>query len=233
MRAITNALSGFLHLFFPRVCSVCGKDLIHGEKVMCTACEYNMPLTRFWHDMENPVAQTFWGRVPIENACSYLFFAKGSKYRPLLHQLKYQGKQEVGIEMGLLFGQALSTSHLYESIDFTIPVPLHPKKLRQRGFNQAELLAQGIANGLGVGIETGSLLRTEFTQTQTQKTRTERIRNVENAFVIAQHKQLEGKHVLLVDDVLTTGATLEACASQLIGVDGCKVSIATLAYASN
>jgi ComF family protein len=191
-----------------------------------------MPLTRFWDESDNPVAQTFWGRVEIENACAYFFFAKGSKYRPLLHQLKYKGKREVGVELGLIFGQTLAKSDLYRGIDYTIPVPLHPKKLRIRGYNQAEAIAQGIAQGLGTGMVTNQLVRKEFTETQTRKSRVERVRNVADAFELKNGNGLKGKHLLLVDDVITTGATLEACATKLLTIEGCKVSIGTLAYAN-
>jgi len=227
-----SILTGFSHLFYPRVCAVCNTDLIEVERVICLSCLYKMPLTRFWDDPDNPVAQTFWGRVEIENACAYFFFAKGSKYRPLLHQLKYKGKPEVGVELGLIFGQTLAKSHLYKGIDYTIPVPLHPKKFRIRGYNQAEAIAQGIAKGLGTGMVTNQLVRKEFTETQTRKSRVERVRNVADAFELKNGNELKGKHLLLVDDVITTGATLEACAAKLLTIDGCKVSIGTLAYAN-
>lgn len=232
MQIIKQLFSSFLRLFYPKVCSVCGADLVEGEEVFCISCLYKIPLTRFWNDKENPVAKIFWGRVNIENACAYFFFAKGSKYRPLLHKLKYKGEKEIGTALGLQFGQALKKSELYSSIDFVVPVPLHPKKLRIRGYNQAEAIADGIATGLGTKLSITHLLRTEFTETQTRKTRAERVKNVAEAFAVANKSEIEGKHLLLVDDVVTTGATLEACAAKLLEVENCKVSIAALAYAS-
>ncbi|MDD2195868.1 MAG: phosphoribosyltransferase family protein [Bacteroidales bacterium] len=232
MTLAKSILSGFAHIFYPRVCGVCNTDLIHAEKVICLSCLYKMPLTRFWNDADNPIAQTFWGRVEIENACAYFFFAKGSKYRPLLHQLKYKGKYEIGVELGLIFGQTLAKSDLYKGIDYTIPVPLHPKKLRIRGYNQAEAIAEGIAKGLDIGMDTSHLVRKEFTETQTRKSRTERIKNVADAFELKNGSELKGKHLLLVDDVITTGATIEACAAKLLTVEGCKVSVGALAYAN-
>jgi competence protein ComFC len=225
--------SGFFHLFYPKLCAVCSTDLMQGEEVICITCLYQIPLTRFWNDADNPVAKIFWGRVNIENACAYFFFAKGSKYRPLLHKLKYQGQKEIGVELGRQFGQVLTKSELYKDIDYVVPVPLHPKKLRIRGYNQAEAIAQGVGQGMSVELSTTLLVKTEFTETQTRKTRAERVKNVADAFAIANKDEIEGKHLLLVDDVVTTGATLEACAEKLLDIKGCRVSIVALAYASN
>jgi competence protein ComFC len=230
---IKNLFSGFLHLFYPRVCAVCSTDLMMGEDVICISCLYQMPLTRFWVDRENPVAKIFWGRVNIENACAYFFFSKGSKYRPLLHKLKYQGQRGIGVELGKQYGLALGKSELYKGIDIVVPVPLHPKKLRIRGYNQAEVIAEGIAQGMGIEISTKHLIRKEFTETQTRKTRSERVKNVADAFALKDENELGGKHILLVDDVVTTGATLEACAEKLLEAEGCRVSLGALAYASN
>jgi len=225
-------ISGFIHLFYPRVCSVCGTDLMHGEGMFCITCLYDIPLTRFWNDKENPVAQTFWGRVSIEDACAYFFFVKGSKYRPILHKLKYKGQRDIGVELGVQFGQVLKNSVYYKNIHYVVPVPLHPKKLRIRGYNQAEAIAEGIAKVIGADLSTNHLIKTEYTETQTRKSRAERVLNVSESFSINNPKELEGKHLLLVDDVITTGATLETCAAKLLEVEGIKVSIAALAYAS-
>jgi ComF family protein len=205
---------------------------MHGEGVFCITCLYDIPLTRFWSDKENPVAQTFWGRVNIENACAYFFFVKGSKYRPILHKLKYKGQRDIGVELGIQFGQALKKSELYQGIDYVVPVPLHPKKLRVRGYNQAEAIAEGMAKVIGAELSTDHLIKTEFTETQTRKTRAERVLNVSESFSLQNTKEFENKHLLLVDDVITTGATLETCAAKLLEIEGTKVSIAALAYAS-
>jgi ComF family protein len=230
---INQAFTGFIHLFYPKVCSVCGTDLVQGEGVFCVTCLYEIPLTRYWNDKENAVAQTFWGRVNIENACAYFFFAKGSKYRPLLHKLKYKGQRDIGVELGIQFGQALKKSELYKGIDFVVPVPLHPKKLKIRGYNQAEAIAEGIAKVIGANLSTSHLIKTEYTETQTRKTRAERVLNVSESFSLQNKKELEGMHLLLVDDVITTGATLETCAAKLLEINDSKVSIVALAYASN
>lgn len=232
MSLASQIFSGFIHLFYPRVCSVCGTDLIHGEDAFCIKCLYNIPLTRFWLDKDNPVAQTFWGRVNIENACAFFFFVKGSMYRPILHKLKYKGQREIGVELGTHFGQALFKSDLYNDIDFVVPVPIHPKKLRVRGYNQAEAIAEGIAKVTGSKLSTNHLIKTTYTETQTRKSRAERVLNVSESFTLQNTKEIEGKHLLLVDDVITTGATLETCAAKLLEIEGTKVSIAALAYAS-
>jgi len=230
---VKQVFSGFIRLFYPKACAVCGSDLVRGEEAICVSCLYKIPLSRHWHDKENPVAQIFWGRVNIENACAYFLFAKGSKYRPLLHKLKYKGQREIGVELGLHFGQELIKSDFFNDIDFIVPVPLHPKKLRIRGYNQSEVIAEGMSQGMGVPISTTHVVRTEFTATPTRKTRAERIKNVANAFTVSNAEEIKGKHLLLVDDVITTGATLEACAMKLLEVEGCRVSVAALALASN
>jgi ComF family protein len=204
-----------------------------GEQVICLSCLYEMPLTRFWDQADNPVAKIFWGRVAVENACAYFLFAKGSKYRPLLHKLKYKGHYDIGVELGRQFGLVLKKSKYYADVDFVVPVPLHKKKLRIRGYNQSQAIAEGICQGLGTNISTNHLIRTEFTETQTRKTRAERVKNVAEAFAVVNPDELENKHILIVDDVVTTGATLEACAAKLLNAASCRVSIGALAYASN
>ncbi|NHB69012.1 ComF family protein [Perlabentimonas gracilis] len=226
-------LAGFIQLFYPRTCAVCHSDLMVGEEVMCLTCLYALPLTRFWNQKDNPVAKVFWGRVPVENACAYFLFAKGSKYRPLLHMLKYKGRRDIGVELGRQFGLVLKSSELYHGVDYVIPVPLHKRKLKIRGYNQAQAIAEGICQTLGAELSINHLIRTEFTETQTRKTRAERVQNVAQAFSVVNSDDFTGKHLLIVDDVVTTGATLEACAAKLIEAANCKVSVGALAYASS
>ena len=212
---------------------VCHNDLVDGESVICSSCLYHIPRTKYWLDPENPVAKIFWGRVFVENACSFFFFSKGSQYRKLLHHLKYNGKREIGVELGKQFGIELSKVDAYQNIDFIVPVPLHAKRLKQRGYNQAEEIAVGLNGAMSIALSTNNLIRPEYTETQTRKTREDRVKNVSQAFKIDNPKEFEGKHILLVDDVVTTGATLEACANTVLNVKDAKVSIVTLAYASN
>ena len=230
---IGRIFTDFFHLFYPNICQVCHNDLADSEKVICSSCLYHIPRTKYWLDKDNPVAKIFWGRVFIENACSFFFFAKGSKYRKLLHYLKYQGRQEVGVALGKEFGFELKNVSEYSSIDFIVPVPLHAKRLKQRGYNQAESIAHGLEEALGKPVITDVLVRSEYTESQTRKSRAERIQNVSKAFVLNHPEKLEYKHVLLVDDVITTGATLEICASTILEAKNTKVSIATLAYANS
>jgi ComF family protein len=225
----TTVLKHFFGLLYPNLCEACGCALVGQEHICCLSCLYNLPRTHYWKTPDNPAAQIFWGRVPIVHACSFFFFNKGSRYRTLLHKLKYKGKPEIGVELGRQLGRELKNAPLYQSIDMIIPVPLHPKRQRHRGYNQSERIAVGIAQMTGWEVNTSSLVRTRFTKTQTRKSREERWENVSDAFALLNAAPLANRHVLLVDDVLTTGSTLEACILQLQKAAGCKVSVATLA----
>jgi len=178
------------------------------------------------------VAKIFWGRAFVQNACSFFFFAKGSRYRKLLHQLKYNGKKEVGFTLGKEFGNELKMIESYKNIDLIVPVPLHLKRFKQRGYNQAEEIAKGLQVSMGIPLSTINLVRYNYTETQTRKTRTQRVENVSKAFRLETPNDFKGKHILIVDDIVTTGATLEECATTVLEVEGTKVSIATLAYTS-
>jgi len=223
-------LNDILELFFPGLCITCGKKLITREKFICFDCEQDLPRTRFHSDSENKVAQLFWGRVKLENATSWLFFRKGSRYQKLVHCMKYKGMKEIGEEMGGMFGRELTASP-FKMVDLVIPVPLHPQKQRKRGFNQSEWIARGIAAEMGKPLSTGNLIRNLSNPTQTRKNRFERWQNVEGIFSVAGPELIRLKHILLVDDVVTTGSTLEASAVALLAAGVEKVSIATLACA--
>jgi ComF family protein len=219
----------FFGLFYPKLCEACGDALGVQEDVFCLSCLYRLPRTNYWAEAGNPVEQVFWGRVPVEHACSLFFFGKGSRYRKLLHKLKYDGKREIGIALGRQLGMELKNAPLYQSVELIVPVPLHPKKQYRRGYNQSEQIAAGIAQATGWQVDTASLIRTVFTETQTRKSRVERWKNVSEVFLLQNAAAVAHKHILLVDDVLTTGATLEACILQLQKAEGCTVSVATLA----
>jgi ComF family protein len=229
---LLRILNDFVRLFYPNLCMVCHNDLATGESVICTSCLYHIPRTKYWFDAENPVAKIFWGRVFVQNACSFFFFSKGSRYRKLLHQLKYNGKPEVGFVLGKEFGFELGKIDAYKNIDYLVPVPLHPKRLKQRGYNQAEEIAKGLQESMGIPVSTDNLIRSGYTETQTRKSRTERVKNVSKAFKLDKPENFKDKHILIIDDVVTTGATLEECAAIVLESEGAKVSIATLAYAS-
>lgn len=221
-----------LELFFPSLCVTCGKKLLSQEKYVCLDCRSDFPRTNFHRETENKVAQLFWGRVEVELATSFLYFRKGSRYQRLVHFLKYKGLKELGPEIGNIFGQELLSSP-FGDVEVVVPVPLHPKKLRQRGYNQSEWIARGIAEAMQKPLSAANLQRVRFTPTQTRKTRFERWRNVEGIFAVENPEEFAGKHLLLVDDVVTTGSTLEAAAFALLQAGAARVSIATLACAES
>jgi len=231
MKKLFQTLSDFSELFYPNLCVTCGNRLISQEKHVCIDCWQDLPLTNFHLEPENKVAQLFWGRVKIQCATSFFSYKKGSKYQQLIHFVKYKGLTELGIEAGKRFASSLSESEFFKNIDVLVPVPLHPKKYKKRGFNQSELIAQGMAEVLQKPVSKDNLVREKFTSTQTRKNRYDRWQNVEGIFSLRHPKEFSGKHILLIDDVVTTGSTLEAGAHELLKLENTKVSIATLAFA--
>lgn len=231
MSKLARGYSYLLELFFPTLCVTCGNRLVTQEKFVCIDCWLDLPVTNFHFFKENKVAQLFWGRVNIENATAYFAYNKGSKYQQLIHFIKYRGLKELGFITGQRFGLELSKSAEFGSVDVIVPVPLHPKKQKIRGYNQSEWIAKGISETLEKPVSIGNLQRNLHTSTQTRKTRYERWENVENIFEIKKPGEFAGKHILLIDDVVTTGSTLESCAFQLLLIENVKVSIATLAFA--
>jgi ComF family protein len=223
-------ISNFVELFFPRLCMACSNPLFSHESELCNLCHYHLPRTNFQKDLNNPVAQLFWGRVNIEYATSYFFYNKGSRYQQILHQLKYKGKKEIGYHLGKKFGDEILGSH-FSNVEIVIPVPLHPSRQRKRGYNQAEWIAMGLSESLQKPLDNKSLVRTNSSTTQTKKGRYDRWTNVEGIFRATLPERLTNRHILLVDDVVTTGATLEACASVILSLNNTRVSIATLAVA--
>ena len=220
-----------INIFFPPVCVSCGEVLNHHDHFVCIKCLIHLPRTNFHLDEKNKVAQAFWGRVKIEKATSYFFFNKGSDYQRLIHDLKYHGNYELGVYLAKSYAQEIIRSGFFRSIDCIVPVPLHRKKLKKRGYNQCLAIAEGMAEVTNMPFLNHNLIRTEYNETQTHKGRYDRWENVELIFSVLQPQAFEGKHVLLVDDVVTTGATLEACAQQILQSENSKVSILTLAYA--
>ncbi len=222
-------LNDFLSLIFPKVCYACGKSLFKSENCICTYCHYHLPKTNFHLNPDNPVQKLFWGRVNIQAASSMYLFNKGSKVQHLIHQLKYRGKKEIGVSLGQYYGKELRSSPLFSSADMVLPVPLHSKKLKRRGYNQSEAFAAGIAESMEIPSEGSILTRVRASQTQTKRSRYERWKNVEEIFEVAAPEKIEGKHILLADDVVTTGSTLEACANKILEVPGTRVSVVTIA----
>jgi ComF family protein len=231
MKKLARNISDIVDLFFPKLCITCGERLVSQENYLCMNCWHDLPVTNFHKNSENKVTQLFWGRVNIENATSFFGYKKGSRYRELIHYIKYKGLKELGLETGKRFGFVLAQTDEFNTVDLIVPVPLHKRKLKKRGFNQSDWIAAGVAEVLKKPVSTDNLFRRVYTATQTKKNRFERFRNVEGIFAIKEQHKFEGKHILLIDDVVTTGSTLEACAVEILKLDGTKVSIATLAFA--
>jgi len=227
----TPILFYLTELLFPRLCIICGDRLIEQEQWICLDCLHHIPRTNYHLEPDNRVAQLFYGRVQIEYATSFFYFSKGSKYQSLLHNLKYKGMKELGEEIGKQFGIDLLQSPEFSSVDVICPVPLHPSKEKKRGYNQSWWIASGIAQQMNKELSDNNLKRVTATETQTRKNRFERWQNVEGIFKLSDPEAFSGKHILLVDDVVTTGSTLEACAQTLLSQTNARVSIATLATA--
>jgi ComF family protein len=225
-------LKDLLSLVFPSVCAACGRSLYSSEDCVCTICHYKLPQTDFHKQPDNPVAKLFWGRVPLQGAASYYSFSKGGKVQKLVHQLKYRGKKEIGVTLGRFYGSELRQSAAFADVHTIVPVPLFADKLKKRGYNQSESFAQGLARSMDLPLDTRSLQRIRPSETQTKRTRFERWKNVENIFSVLNEEKLQGRHILLADDVVTTGATLEACAQALLKLPDTRVSIATIAFAA-
>lgn len=229
MYLIQQTFADLFQLLFPRNCNACGTALFYGEKTICTKCLYDLPFTDFHLYPENPAARLFWGRIPIHQVIALLHFKKGTRVQQLIHQLKYKGQTDIGLLLGNMIGERMLSSN--QKPDLIIPVPLHPKKERSRGYNQSQCIAEGIAHILQIPISTELLIRKINTNTQTKKNRYNRFENIKAAFEINQPHDLKNTHILLVDDILTTGATFEACGKLLLDNGLNKLSIATLAYA--
>ena len=224
-------LLSFFRLFAPRHCAVCGAVLDDGEEVLCLKCDIGSPRTGYHLRADNPVEQRLWGRFPLVRAASYLRYGKGGDYRRILLQLKYGGRKDYARAMGRRMAADLARSGFFEGVDVLLPVPLHPGKERRRGYNQSVCLAQGVSDVTGIPVSVGNVRRRKFTETQTRKSSLQRWENVDGVFTAADATAFAGRHVLLLDDVLTTGATLTACADALQGVEGVRFSVLTLAVA--
>ena len=220
----------FLSLFYPNLCLACDQHLPTQSSEICLQCQAELPQTNFHHEKENPIIEKFWGRISIMHGTALYYFSKEGRVQHLIHQLKYDSKPQIGVQLGNILGTQLATSAFYQKIDCIIPVPLHSRKERIRGYNQSDAIAKGISQTLGKPWQRGILRRIAYTETQTKKSLMERFENVETAFEVFQADKIKGKHLLLVDDVLTTGATIEACTLKLLAVEGVKVSIAVLSF---
>ncbi len=231
MNYFHDLIDDFLSLLFPRICYGCGEHLLRNEYLICTGCFALIPRTDFHLDPENPVARLFWGRCKVEKAAAFSIYARGSKIRRIIHAIKYSGIKELGNLMGRIYATQLKENGFFNDIDVIIPVPLHRSKLKKRGFNQAESICEGISEITGLPVDTYSLIRKIPSGTQTRRSRYDRWLNVEGIFGLTNNKSLSNRHILLVDDVITTGSTIEACVNALMQAENIKISVIALAWA--
>lgn len=220
----------FISLLFPRLCYGCGNHLVRNESLICTECFVMIPRTNYHLNPDNPVSQLFWGRCRMEKAAAFSYYTRDSRIRKMIHQLKYKGARDIGSELGRIYAVSLRSSNFLDDIDMIIPVPLHPSKKRQRGFNQSDEISRGISSVSGLPVDTGTLIRKTGSKTQTRKSRYDRWTNVRDIFLVTDEEKLKGQHILLVDDVITTGSTIEACACEILKTEGTKVSVVALAF---
>ncbi len=226
-----NLFADFFNLFYPELCVVCSENLLKNEQYICLSCLNSIPKTNYHLVPDNPIEKRFWGKVPVYRATAFFYFQKGSAFQKLLHALKYKGNKEIGERIGKFAAVDLLDSPDFKTIDVIIPVPLHPKKYRKRGYNQSEWIGKGMSQILEKPQDITTLKRIRENTTQTKKSVFERFENTEGIFKCDDLTTLAGKHILLIDDVLTTGSTLEACIRALLEIENIKVSVFTVAVA--
>lgn len=231
MRWLSAMGEAVSQLFFPHHCAACGTDVLSRDTELCWHCLGSLPATHFTSLPANPLEEIFWGRLPVQAATALYFYTQDSLLQKAMHAFKYHRNQALGIQLGRLLGKELMQSERFQA-DLLIPVPLHPRKQKQRGFNQSALICQGISQVMKIPYQEGVLVRTKASETQTNKNRISRWKNTEGKFALSNASALEGKHCLLVDDVITTGATLESCGQALLKAPDVKISIASLGTAA-
>ncbi|MBC7695826.1 MAG: ComF family protein [Burkholderiales bacterium] len=224
-------LQDFISLIYPRNCVACGNSLFKHEDQVCNYCYTNLPKTNFHRQQRNPVDALFYGRTPLLIASSFYLFQKKGSIQKILHAIKYKSNKDLAVLVGKWYAEDLKTDPVISKADYIIPVPLHSKKFKMRGFNQSEEFAKGLSEGLKTSLNTSVLQRKEFTETQTKKSKYERWENVEDVFELICPETFKNKQVVLVDDVITTGATIEACCQLLQQIEGIKISVLSIAYA--
>ena len=223
-------LKEILNIFYPNVCLCCKIPLTVQEDTICLTCRFDLPVTNFSTEKENLVEKTFYGRVQIESGTTLFYFLKPSNVQQLIHELKYKGQQQVGEFVGNWLGEELLLSGRFKNLDCIIPVPLHNSKLKDRGYNQVTVFGKTLSKKLNIPFSEDVLIKTDASKTQTKKLRFDRWKNAQHKFIIQNTEKISNKHILLIDDIITTGATIEVCARTLLNEQNTKVSIASIAY---
>ena len=226
---ISNIINDINTILVPLLCFGCNAPLYRGEEHICTVCRNQLPLTEYTFNAENPVDRIFYGRINIIKASSFLLFTEKGIVKNLIHYLKYKNQEQIGLFLGNWYGSILKENNFLNKIDYVVPVPLHRKKLRKRGYNQVALFAKTIAAHINAQYLDQVLVKTANTRTQTNKSRILRWQNKQALYLLKDIKIFKNKNVLLLDDVITTGATMEACATALSQSKGINIYIASMA----
>ena len=229
MKLSTAIFSPLVHFLYPHNCIGCGSDLIEKENFLCLDCINDLPHTGFALHAGNPVEKIFWGRIPVTSGTSQFYFSKDSVIQNCIHEFKYRGNKKLGLYLGKVMGKSILNCNRFSNIDYLIPLPLFTAKEFKRGFNQSSILCSGINEIMNIPVVTKIVKRVIHTETQTKKGRIQRWENVEKSFSVIEPDLLKGKHILLVDDVITTGATIEACGREILKIEGTQLSVASLA----
>ncbi len=224
-------LNNITNLFFPPVCAGCHSFLVSNENVICTLCRHDIPLTNHHLNIENESFNKFYGRIPLEHSSAMLYFHKTGMVQEMIHNLKYKGQEEIGTVLGQWYAEHLKNLELFQTIDEIIPVPLHKRKHRERGYNQVTNFGLSLSNGLNIKYNPNLLVRNIYSKTQSKKSFFNRSEGIDTIFDVIFTEKDHNKHFLLIDDVLTTGSTLEACSKVLLKIPGAKISIVCMAMA--
>jgi ComF family protein len=228
---LTNRLNDLLSLFFPPICLGCKGPVASENILLCTFCQANLPFTDFHGKKDNKMEMRFWGRINIVHATAFLHFQKGSFVQNILHFLKYEHREDAGIYLGTWYGRILGESEVFRNVDWVIPVPIHKNRIKKRGYNQVEQFSRCIARQIGKEFRGDLLIRVKNSVTQTNRNREERFSHLEHTFLWKNKQELINKHLLIIDDIMTTGATFEACCRPIQNLEGVHISICTLAIA--
>lgn len=233
LKIIDEIRKNLLNVLFPVFCNGCTKLLLKNENIICTLCLHKLPFTNHHLIKETELEKVFYGIIPFEFGASVLYFSKKGITQNLIHNLKYRNRQEIGTFLGDLYAKELINNETIKNIDFIIPVPLHKKRLHKRGYNQVTTFCKSIEKNLTIPILDDVLVKTQHLKSVTDKSKEGRLRHNKNVFAIENQERIEGKHVLIIDDVFTTGATIEACANQILKIKNTKISILTMAYSQS